>query len=88
VTLASTGRMMFPNVLDEPAQQFKAGFRADYVMGVDERWKDRFGVWIVRTPEDLAQGVSDVCTGEHASPRPTDALTRTTTKSAGAYEYA
>ncbi len=25
VALAATGRMMFPNVLDEPSQQFKAG---------------------------------------------------------------
>jgi cytochrome b6-f complex iron-sulfur subunit len=61
VALASTGRMMFPNVLDEPAQQFKAGFPTDYGMGVDERWKDNFGVWIVRTPEDLVQGVSGFC---------------------------
>ena len=56
--LASSGRMMFPNALDEPRQQFKAGFPSDYAMGVDERWKDQFGVWIVRTPEDLVQDVS------------------------------
>jgi cytochrome b6-f complex iron-sulfur subunit len=58
VALASTGRMMFPNVLDEPSQQFKAGFPNDYGMGVDERWKDRFGVWIVRTREDVVQDAS------------------------------
>lgn len=28
VALAATGRMMFPNVLDEPSQQFKAGTRS------------------------------------------------------------
>jgi cytochrome b6-f complex iron-sulfur subunit len=51
--LAATGRFMFPNVLNEPPQQFKAGFPTEYGMGVDERWKEKFGVWIVRTPNDL-----------------------------------
>ena len=51
--LAATGRFMFPNVLNEPPQQFTVGFPADYGEGVDERWKDRFGVWIVRTPFDI-----------------------------------
>ena len=55
VALAASGRFMFPNVLNEPPQHFKAGFPADYGMGVDERWKDKFGVWIVRTPDDLVQ---------------------------------
>ena len=58
VALTATGRMMFPNVLDEPSQQFKAGFPNEYGMGVDERWKDRFGVWLVRTPEDAVHDVS------------------------------
>ena len=51
--LAATGRFMFPNVLNEPPQLFKAGFPNEYGIGVDERWKDKFGVWLVRTPEDL-----------------------------------
>lgn len=46
---------MFPNVLDEPSQQFKAGFPREYGMGVDERWKDKFGIWLVRTPNDIVQ---------------------------------
>ena len=50
--LAATGRFMFPNVLNEPPQQFKAGLPTEYGMGVDERWKDKFGIWIVRTPDD------------------------------------
>ncbi|GAC1454964.1 MAG: hypothetical protein PVSMB1_04280 [Gemmatimonadaceae bacterium] len=58
VALASTGRMMFPNVLDEPPQQFKAGLPREYGMGVDERWIDKFGVWLVRTPDDVVQHVS------------------------------
>lgn len=51
--LAATGRFMFPNVLNEPPQQFKAGFPNEYGDGVDERWKEKFGVWIVRTPDDI-----------------------------------
>jgi cytochrome b6-f complex iron-sulfur subunit len=51
--LAATGRFMFPNVLNEPPQQFKAGFPNEYGQGVDERWKEKFGVWIVRVPDDL-----------------------------------
>lgn len=58
VALASTGRMMFPNVLNEPAQHFKAGFPREYGVGVDERWKDAFGVWLVRTADDLVQDTS------------------------------
>jgi len=58
VALAASGRMMFPNVLDEASQQFKAGFPNEYGMGVDERWKDKFGVWLVRTPEDVVQDIA------------------------------
>src|SRR5207244_4684949 len=56
--LAATGRFMFPNVLNEPPQQFKAGFPNEYGMGVDERWKEKFGIWIVRVAEDIEQHVS------------------------------
>jgi cytochrome b6-f complex iron-sulfur subunit len=50
--LAATGRFMFPNVLNEPPQQFKAGLPSEYGMGVDERWKDKYAIWIVRTADD------------------------------------
>ncbi len=50
--LAATGRFMFPNVLNEPPQQFAAGFPDEYGVGVDERWKEKFGVWLVRTEND------------------------------------
>lgn len=56
--LAATGRFMFPNVLNEPPQQFKAGLPSEYGMGVDERWKEKFGVWLVRTPEDVEHHAS------------------------------
>jgi cytochrome b6-f complex iron-sulfur subunit len=50
--LAATGRFMFPNVLNEPPSQFAVGFPDDYGTGVDERYKDTQGVWIVRTEND------------------------------------
>jgi cytochrome b6-f complex iron-sulfur subunit len=56
--LAATGRFMFPNVLNEPPQQFKVGFPNEYGMGVDERWKEKYGVWLVRTPDDIDQHAS------------------------------
>ena len=55
--LAATGRMIFPNVLNEPPQQFKAGFPTDYAIGVDERWKDQ-GIWIIRTNDDIVRHVA------------------------------
>jgi cytochrome b6-f complex iron-sulfur subunit len=56
--LAATGRFMFPNVLNEPPQQFKAGFPNEYGIGVDERWKEKFGIWLVRTAEDVDLHIS------------------------------
>jgi cytochrome b6-f complex iron-sulfur subunit len=56
--LAATGRFMFPNVLNEPPQQFKIGLPSEYGMGVDERFKDKFGIWIIRTPDDFVQHAS------------------------------
>ena len=56
--LAATGRFMFPNVLNEPPQQFAIGFPEDYGVGVDERFKDRFGVWVVRTENDYTHEAS------------------------------
>jgi cytochrome b6-f complex iron-sulfur subunit len=56
--LAATGRFMFPNVLNEPPQQFKVGFPSEYGVGVDERFKDKYGVWIVRTGDDIDQHAS------------------------------
>ncbi len=59
--LAGLGRFLFPNVLFEPPQSFKIGYPEDYDLGVDERWKDKFGVWVVKTREDMFALIS-VCT--------------------------
>src|SRR3954470_18831935 len=56
--LSATGRFMFPNVLNEPPQQFKVGVPADFGMGVDERFKESSGIWIVRTADDIVQHAS------------------------------
>ncbi len=67
--LGALGRFMFPNVLFEPPSSFKAGFPEDYATGkTDERWKNGYGVWLVRTAEDIEQhkpgfyALSTVCT--------------------------
>jgi cytochrome b6-f complex iron-sulfur subunit len=67
--LGALGRFLFPNVLFEPPSSFKAGFPEDYASGkTDERWKNGYGVWLVRTPDDIEQhkpgfyALSTVCT--------------------------
>ena len=65
----ATGRFMFPNVLFEPPPTFKAGLPSEIQVGqVDERFKQKFAVWLVRTAYDQyanASGIfalSTVCT--------------------------
>jgi len=64
----ATGRFMFPNVLFEPPPTFKAGYPEELQTGiVDERFKLRFGVWLVKD-NDVVTGalgiyaLSTVCT--------------------------
>ncbi len=57
----ATGRFMFPNVLFEPPPTFKAGFPQEIQVGqVDERFKQRYGVWLVRTAFDQYAGASGI----------------------------
>jgi cytochrome b6-f complex iron-sulfur subunit len=65
----ATARFMFPNVLFEPPPTFKAGLPNEIQVGqVDERFKQKFAVWLVRTAFDQyanATGIfalSTVCT--------------------------
>ncbi|MEO2147117.1 MAG: ubiquinol-cytochrome c reductase iron-sulfur subunit [bacterium] len=56
------GRFMFPNVLFEPPQEFKAGLPMEYTIdAVDTRFKASHGVWIVREPLGFYV-LSTVCT--------------------------
>jgi len=67
-TLVATARSLFPNVLFEPPQSFKAGFPSEYAVGeVDVRWKDAFGVWIVRDTDEFYALIA-VCTHLGCSP--------------------
>src|SRR5213593_4674477 len=61
-SLTATARFMFPNVLFEPPSTFKAGFPDEIQVGqVDERFKQRFAVWLVRDEEGIF-ALSTVCT--------------------------
>ncbi|MBI5415859.1 MAG: ubiquinol-cytochrome c reductase iron-sulfur subunit [Candidatus Omnitrophica bacterium] len=55
-------RYLFPNVLFEPRQSFRAGYPDEYETGkVSERFKDKYGAWIVRDPGKI-YALSTVCT--------------------------
>ncbi len=56
------GRFMFPNVLFEPPQTFRAGKPEEYGLGVDERFKDTQKVWLVKNPDNTMYALSTVCT--------------------------
>ena len=62
-------RFLFPNVLYEPPQVFKAGLPGDYGPdAVEERFKEKYACWVVRTSNDPATGkrgfyaLTTVCT--------------------------
>ena len=60
--LTMMGRFLFPNVLFEPPQSFKAGYPDDYTIGeINEKWKEKYGVWIGRTDEYI-YALSTTCT--------------------------
>ena len=55
-------RFFYPNDLFEPPTTFKAGRPDEYQIGqVDERFKQKYGVWIVRGPEGI-YALSTICT--------------------------
>jgi len=60
--LGAMGRFMFPNVLFEPPQEFKAGYPEDFAVdAVDERFKASYGCWIVREVRGF-YALSTTCT--------------------------
>jgi cytochrome b6-f complex iron-sulfur subunit len=54
-------RFMFPNVTFEPPQQFKCGFPNTFSVGVSEKYKSEYSVWICRNDEQIYALIS-VCT--------------------------
>lgn len=51
--LGSTIRFFFPRILYEPPTKYKVGYPLDYTLGVSERFKKQFRVWIVREVDKL-----------------------------------
>ena len=62
------GRFMFPRVLFEPSQVFKAGSPREFPVGVDTRFVDSQRVWIVREPKGF-YAVLASCTHLGCTPR-------------------
>ena len=54
-------RFSYPNVNFEPEMDFIAGRIEDYEEGVDERWKNGYGVWMVKEEGKLV-AFSNICT--------------------------
>jgi cytochrome b6-f complex iron-sulfur subunit len=54
-------RFSYPNVNFDPEMDFLAGFPDDYDVGVDERWKQIYGVWMVKEEGRLV-AFSNICT--------------------------
>ena len=54
-------RFTYPNVNFEPEMEFLAGRPEDYEEGVDERWKNGQGVWMVKQEGKLV-ALSNICT--------------------------
>jgi cytochrome b6-f complex iron-sulfur subunit len=51
-------RFLFPNASPEPPSTVKVGFPSDYEPGeVSERFKERWGFWIVREVDDRGRDV-------------------------------
>jgi cytochrome b6-f complex iron-sulfur subunit len=46
-------RFFLPRTLFEPATSFKIGYPADYGLGVDTKWQQRYRIWVDRTPDRL-----------------------------------
>jgi len=46
-------RFFLPRVLFEPATVFKVGYPTDYALGIDEKWLQKYRIWVDRTPDRL-----------------------------------
>ena len=42
-----------PRVLFEPATVFKIGYPSDFGLGIDEKWLQKYRIWVDRTPDRL-----------------------------------
>jgi cytochrome b6-f complex iron-sulfur subunit len=46
-------RFFLPRTLFEPATSFKIGYPADYGLGVDTKWQQKYRIWVDRTPDRI-----------------------------------
>src|SRR5579862_5483951 len=46
-------RFFLPRVLFEPAAVFKIGYPVDYAQGIDEKFLQKYRIWVDRTPDRL-----------------------------------
>ena len=46
-------RFFFPRALFEPATVFKIGYPSDYGLGIDEKWLQKYRIWVDRKPDRL-----------------------------------
>jgi len=46
-------RFFLPRTLFEPATSFKIGYPADYGLGVDTKFQQKFRIWVDRTPDRI-----------------------------------
>jgi cytochrome b6-f complex iron-sulfur subunit len=46
-------RFFLPRTLFEPATSFRIGYPADYGLGVDTKWQQKYRIWVDRTPDRL-----------------------------------
>jgi len=46
-------RFFLPRTLFEPATSFKIGYPADFGLGVDTKFQQRFRIWVDRTPDRI-----------------------------------
>src|SRR5439155_1370454 len=46
-------RFFLPRTLFEPATIIKVGYKADYGLGVDTKWQQKYRIWVDRTPDRI-----------------------------------
>ncbi len=46
-------RFFLPRTLFEPATIFKIGYPADYGLGIDTKWQQKYRIWVARRPDRL-----------------------------------
>ncbi len=51
--VGSAIRFFFPRIIYEPPTKYKVGYPLEYTLGVSERFKKQFRVWIVREADRI-----------------------------------